>query len=76
MKKLFSAADRYLEESDWRTMALLKFCLCAMGVLIGIALPKKAKKPALFIALAVFLATYLPLMLKFLPFLRDELEED
>ena len=27
MKKLFALADRYLQESDWKTMAMLKFCL-------------------------------------------------
>ncbi len=29
MKKLFVIADRYLQESDWRTIALLKCCLLA-----------------------------------------------
>ena len=27
MKKLFYYADRYLQKSDWKDMAMLKFCL-------------------------------------------------
>ena len=69
MKKLFAAADRFLEICTWRDMALLKFCLCALGVLIGIALPGRKKRPAAWIASLVFVAAYIPLMAKFLPFL-------
>ena len=61
MKKLFEYANQYVQESDWKDMALLKFCLCAMGVMIGVA-----KKPALGIAAGVFTVTYIPLMSKFL----------
>ena len=46
MKKLFSAADRYLRVCDWRDIAVLKFCLCALGVLMGLAVPTRKKKPA------------------------------
>lgn len=66
MKRLFAYADEYVKQSDWKDMALLKFCLCAAGILIGVALPAKAKKTAVFAAIAVFIATYLPLMSKFL----------
>ena len=38
MKKLFEYANQYVQESDWKDMALLKFCLCAMGVMIGVAI--------------------------------------
>ena len=27
MKKLFDAANRYIETSDWKVFAVLKFCL-------------------------------------------------
>ena len=36
MKKLLNIADRYLEESDWKTISLLKICLFSMGVLFGL----------------------------------------
>lgn len=69
MNRLFESANRYLQACSWRDLALLKFCLCAMGVLLGVALPAKQKKPAAWIAAAVFVATYVPLMRRFLPFL-------
>ena len=65
MKNLFQWADEYIRESDWKTLTALKFCLCAMGLLIGINLPSKAKKPVLIGAAAVFVGTYIPLMVKF-----------
>ncbi len=64
MKKIFAIADEYLKQSDWKTLALLKFCLCAVGVMVGLALPKKTHRIAAFSATAVFAATYIPLMLK------------
>lgn len=66
MKYLFDLADDYIQACDWKDLALLKFCLCAMGILLGIAAPARWKKPLAFGALAVFVATYLPLMGKFL----------
>lgn len=65
MKFLFRSADAYLRQCDWRDLALVKFCLFSMGVIAGIALPPKAKKPAIVTAAAVFVATYIPLMVKY-----------
>lgn len=64
MKKLFVIADRYLQESDWRTIALLKCCLLALGLVVGALLPARYKKTAVAVGLPVFLVTYLPLMAK------------
>lgn len=61
---LFELADDYLARADWRDIALLKFCLAALGVLIGISLPKEKHKGAALCAGAVFIATYIPLMKK------------
>lgn len=66
MRALFGYADEYIRRSDWKVIAALKFCLCAMGMMIGIAVPEKAKKPMAFTAMAVFIATYIPLALKLL----------
>lgn len=44
MKKLLSAADAYIAEMNWKDLALVKLCLCAMGMLLGLAAPKKARK--------------------------------
>lgn len=69
MKKLLSAADAYIARMNWKELALVKLCLCAAGVMLGLAAPKKLRKWAALGAVIVFVATYLPLMLKFLPHL-------
>lgn len=66
IKRLLDKAERYLKRCKWWDMALLKFCLCAMGVLIGLAIPGRRKRLAAWIAAGVFAATYAPLMARFL----------
>ena len=68
MKRLFDCADRYIQSRDWKMLAGLKFCLCAIGVLLGLSVPGKHKKCAAAGAIGVFLATYIPLMADFLTF--------
>lgn len=75
MKKLFAYANQYVAESDWKDLALLKFCLCAMGILIGVNVAPKYKKAVTAGALAVFVATYIPQMSKFLGIVFDREEE-
>ena len=58
MEKLFGYAEEYIEQSDWKTLAALKFCLTSLGVLIGMALPQKCRKCAKIIASVVFAVTY------------------
>ena len=65
MNKLFAAANRYIETSDWKTFALLKFCLISLGMMIGMGIRKDDKKTAFLGAASVFTATYIPLMVKF-----------
>lgn len=64
MQFFFDLGNRYLKESDWKDLALVKFCLCAMGIIIGTQLPKRHKDTAACIAAGVFTATYIPLMAK------------
>ena len=33
MKKLFEVANRYIETSDWKIIAVLKFCLISLGMI-------------------------------------------
>lgn len=66
MHKWLSYANEYVRQSDWKDLALIKLCLCSAGVLIGMSLAKRVKKLATFGAMAVFIATYLPLMWKLL----------
>ena len=76
MKKLFSAADGYIAGMNWRDLALVKLCLCAVGVMLGLAAPRRTRKWAALGAALLFAATYLPLMLKFIPYLAGALRED
>lgn len=64
MKKMLDIAQRYLERSDWKTISVLKLCLFSMGVLCGLQICEKHKKPARYVAGGVFLVTYIPLVLK------------
>lgn len=76
MKKLFSLADRYLQESDWKTIALLKFCLLALGIVVGTQIPPKYKKTAVAVGLPLFFVTYLPLMAKLIHLAAEPREEE
>ncbi len=71
MKQLFDCADHYIRARDWKMLSGLKFCLCAIGVLLGLLVPGKHKKAAAAGAFGVFLATYIPLMADFLSFAWD-----
>lgn len=72
MKNIFNSVTIYVRQLDWTGLALLKFCLCAFGVLIGLALPKRARKSAALLSFCVFIATCLPLMLKFASVVQKE----
>lgn len=75
MKKLLCAGDACIAEMNWKDMALVKLCLCSMGIMLGLAAPKRARKWAAFGAMAVFVTTYLPLMCRFMPRLAEELRK-
>mgnify|MGYP001042396450 CR=1 FL=1 len=72
MKQLFNYADKYIKQSTWKDFALLKFCLFAMGILVGIQIPEKNKKHTGIIAAVIFTATYIPLMAKFISVIRKQ----
>ena len=72
MKRIFEKANEYVKTCDWKDIALLKFCLFSMGILIGTNITCKKKKAANIIAAIVFLATYIPLMSKFIPVLLEK----
>lgn len=74
MKVLFDSADWFLKESDWKDLALIKFCLFSMGVLVGTQLPEKYRKPAGIAATCVFSMTYGPLMLKYFGIVKENLK--
>ncbi len=72
MKKLFYYATAYAKQCSWKDFALIKFCLCAIGIIIGVLLPKTVMKPVLIIAVAVFVITYIPIMVKFIKLIIRE----
>ena len=72
MKKLFEYANIYAKQSTWKDFTLVKFCLCAIGVIIGVLLPESVRSYALIIACVVFLITYVPLMVGFIKVIIKE----
>lgn len=72
MNNYTDAAREYLRACSLKDIAVLKICLLALGVLIGLALPGRKKWCAAWIASLVFAASYVPLMGKFLPHLLGE----
>ena len=69
--KLFDAANRYLQQSTWKTIAALKFCLLSLGVIIGILLPQSCTLPVIAACAVIFLITYIPLMRKLFLILKS-----
>ena len=57
MKTLFEAADRYIASSDWKLIAVLKFCLISLGMVIGMLIKPERKKGVMIGALCVFLSS-------------------
>lgn len=72
MKKLFETADAYVKSSNWKDLALIKFCLFSIGLMVGTRVGRKNKRPVFLAALAVFVATYIPLMVKYIRVLLEK----
>ena len=68
---LMKRADRYAAQSTWKDFALVKICLGALGVLIGLSVPARHRKGAGLLAVLAFLRTYALLLKRFLPFLTS-----
>lgn len=72
MKNIINTGKEFLKQASWSEMVLLKTCVFTAGILFGRALPKKLGRPVVFAAMAVFVATYVPLILKFLEILKKD----
>ena len=66
MKRIFASADEFVRESDWKELAVLKFCLLSLGLLAGMQIAERCKKGVRIAASIVFTLTYIPLMVKYL----------
>ncbi|MCI6639649.1 MAG: permease of phosphate ABC transporter [Pygmaiobacter massiliensis] len=64
MKKLIQLADCYMQKSDWKILVLLKSCLFTLGLLLGMQLPQRFKKPLAKPCAVVFAASWFLLMSK------------
>ncbi|MGN0160443.1 MAG: permease of phosphate ABC transporter [Lachnospiraceae bacterium] len=74
MKQLIELGNRYAKQSDWKDFALVKFCLCAIGIIIGLNIPKEDKKFAQGLSIVVFITTYVILMKKVFHFIFSDTE--
>lgn len=71
MEKLFQVVEEYMKGMKWQDMAVLKICLLAAGIIIGLTSPKRWRKGLLAIAAVAFVVTYIPLIVKFIPAMRN-----
>ena len=46
MKNPLEAAEDYTKQAGWRDLAELTCCLCALGLLLGLAVPRRWRKKA------------------------------
>lgn len=72
MRELLNYANGYIRKMNISDFAMLKVCLCSLGLLAGLAIPKKHKKKAAGIAATTFAFTYAPLMTKLLVTVLEE----
>lgn len=63
--KLIVCANHWVKESDWKDLALLKLCVGALGVILGLTALRKNRRASLAVSAVVFVLTWLPLMKKF-----------
>lgn len=75
LNKWMAAGRLMLKDMDLEDIAALKFCLLALGVVMGVSIPARGRKPAGLLASILFVGTYIPLMTKFLAALTRT-EED
>ncbi len=62
MKKLLDWANDCIRQWDWKDVALLKFCMLALGILAGLAMPHRGRRLAKQICAEIFLLTWATLM--------------
>lgn len=76
VEKFLESANEYLKQSDWKDLAMIKFCLFAIGIIVGLSIPKEKRKLPLLLATLVFIVTYIPLMIKYMSIAVDMLCAD
>ena len=75
MKRIFASANEFVRESNWKDLAVLKFCLLSLGLLAGMQIAERCKKGVRIAASVVFTLTYIPLKVKYMKILIGKSEE-
>ena len=71
MKKLLAFGDRYAKQSTWKDFALVKLCLFSMGLVVGTLVSEQYKRAVIIVAICVFAAAYIPLIVKMIRVARE-----
>ena len=71
MKKLLAFGDRYAKQSTWKDFALVKLCLFSIGLVVGTLVSEQYKRAVIIVAICVFAATYIPLIVKMIRVARE-----
>ncbi len=71
MKKLLAFGNRYAKQSTWKDFALVKLCLFSMGLIVGTLVSEQYKRTVIIVAVCVFVATYIPLIVKMIRVARE-----
>ena len=71
MKKLLVFGNRYAKQSTWKDFAMVKLCLFSMGLVVGTLVSEQYKKVVIGVSICVFVATYIPLIVKMIRVARE-----
>lgn len=72
MKEICKCADAFVQRCSIKDFALLKICLCAVGIMVGLSIPEKKRKWPLMAAGFVFIFSYILIMAKFVKICMEE----
>ncbi|WP_313577449.1 permease of phosphate ABC transporter [Lacrimispora sp.] len=72
MNEICKCADAFVQKCSIKDFALLKICLCAVGIMVGLSIPEKKRKWPLMAAGFVFIFSYILIMAKFVKICMEE----
>ncbi len=72
MKEMCTCADAFVQKCSIKDFALLKICLCAVGIMVGLSIPEKKRKWPLMAAGFVFIFSYILIMAKLVKICMEE----
>ena len=66
MDWLLQTEKKYIWNSNRGDLLLVRFCFLAPGMMTGVLIHKKAKKPVFVVALLAFIGTVIPVVYKYI----------